>query len=207
MDKLDFRKEFKELYNPSSKEFSIVDVPRLSFLMVDGAGDPNTARTYREAVEALYAVAYALKFASKKELGKDYVVPPLEGLWSALDPSAFERAAKDEWQWTMLIMQPPWITSDMATDAIASATAKKDLPALPLLRLDDFAEGRSVQILHIGSYADEAPTLRRLHSEYMPAHDLDFNGRHHEVYLSDPRKTAAAKLKTILRQPVKPRGR
>lgn len=203
MEKIDFRREFKDLYAPSSKDFSIVDVPSMRFLMVDGQGDPNSAESYREAVEAVYAVSYVLKFASKKELDKDYVVAPLEGLWSAPDPSAFELRAKDEWQWTMLIVQPSWISVEMVDFAFGAAQAKKDLPALSLLRLEDFAEGQSVQILHIGSYDDEAPTLRRLHTEFMPAHGLTFNGRHHEIYLSDPRKTEAAKLKTILRQPVK----
>lgn len=203
MEKVDFRKEFKALYAPSAKEFAIVDVPTMRFAMVDGEGDPNTADSYREAVEALYAVSYTLKFASKNQLGKDYVVAPLEGLWWAADPSAFERRAKDEWRWTMLIMQPSWITPDMVAEAITSATAKKGLPALRLLRFEELAEGRSVQILHIGSYDDETPILRRLHHEYMPEHGLAFNGPHHEIYLSDPRKTGAAKLKTILRQPVK----
>jgi hypothetical protein len=203
MEKIDFRREFKDLYAPSSKDFSIVDVPSMRFLMVDGQGDPNSAESYREAVEAVYAVSYVLKFASKKELDKDYVVAPLEGLWSAPDPSAFELRAKDEWQWTMLIMQPSWISAEMVDFAFGAAEAKKDLPALSLLRLEDFAEGQSAQILHIGSYDDEAPTLRRLHTEFMPAHGLTFNGRHHEIYLSDPRKTEAANLKTILRQPVK----
>jgi len=203
MEKIDFRREFKDLYAPSSKDFSIVDVPSMRFLMVDGQGDPNSAESYREAVEAVYAVSYVLKFASKKELDKDYVVAPLEGLWSAPDPSAFELRAKDEWQWTVLIMQPSWISAEMVDFAFGAAEAKKDLPALSLLRLEDFAEGQSAQILHIGSYDDEAPTLRRLHTEFMPAHGLTFNGRHHEIYLSDPRKTEAANLKTILRQPVK----
>lgn len=204
MEKIDFRRVFKELYAPSSKDFAIVDVPSMRFLMVDGQGDPNTAESYTEAVEALYTVSYVVKFASKKELDKDYVVAPLEGLWSAPDQSAFERGAKDEWQWTALIMQPSWIGEEMVDFAFGAAKAKKDLPALSLLRLEDFAEGQSAQILHVGSYDEEAPTLRRLHTEFMPAHGLTFNGRHHEIYLSDPRKTEAAKLKTILRQPVKP---
>ncbi len=205
MEKIDFRKELKELYAPSNKDFSVVDVPRMSFLMIDGEGNPNTAKSYSDAVEALYAVSYPLKFASKKQLDKDYVVAPLEGLWSAADPSAFGRRAKDEWRWTMMIMQPAWITFGLVEQALAATKAKKNLPALPLLRFGEYDEGQAVQILHIGSYDEEAPTLNRLHQEYMPAHGYDFNGRHHEIYLGDPRKTEASKLKTILRQPVKSR--
>jgi hypothetical protein len=205
MEKVDFRRELKELYAPSSKDFSVVDVPSMSFLMVNGDGNPNTAKSYSDAVEALYSVSYALKFASKKELGKDYVIAPLEGLWAAADPSAFVRRAKDEWRWTMMIMQPSWITPEMVEQALAATAAKKTLPALPLLRFEDYEEGKSVQILHIGSYDEEAPTLKLLHQEYMPARNLDFNGRHHEIYLGDHRKAEVAKRKTILRQPVKSR--
>jgi hypothetical protein len=206
VSKVDFRKELRELYAPSSRDFTLVDVPRMSFLMVDGEGNPNTATSYREAVEALYSVSYAVKFASKKDLGQDYVIPPLEGLWTAADPAAFTRRAKEEWRWTMMIMQPTWITTAMVTRALESTTAKKkDLAALALLRFEAYDEGRAVQILHVGSYDDEGPTLARLHREYMPAHGLDFNGRHHEVYLSDPRRSEAATLRTILRQPVKQR--
>jgi hypothetical protein len=203
VEKIDFKKELKELYAPSSKDFSVVNIPKMSFLMIDGEGNPNTAKGYSDAVEALYSVSYVLKFASKKQLSKDYGVAPLEGLWSAQDPSAFGRRAKDEWRWTMMIMQPEWITADMVSAALETAKAKKNLPALLKLRFESYDEGESVQILHIGSYDEEAPTLKRLHQEYMPEHGLTFNGQHHEIYLGDPRKTAPAKLKTILRQPVK----
>ena len=205
MEKIDFRKEFKDLYAPSGTGFSVVDVPCMSFLMVDGEGNPNTATSYGDAVEALYSVSYALKSASKRELGQDYVVAPLEGLWSATDPSAFGRRAKDEWRWTMMILQPRWIAPEMVDKAIETVQTKKGRPALPLLRFSEHEEGKAVQILHIGSYDEEAPTLNRLHQEYMPAHGYDFNGRHHEIYLGDHRKTEASKLKTILRQPVRSR--
>jgi hypothetical protein len=206
VEKVDFRRELKEFYAPSSREFAVVEVPPLSFLMVDGEGDPDTAPAYREAVEALYSVSWALKFASREEVGRDHVVPPLEGLWWAEDPSVFGRRVKDEWRWTMMIMQPGWITAEMVAQARAVTAAKKDLPALPLLRFETYAEGRAVQVLHIGSYEDETPVLARLHQEYMPAHGLEFNGRHHEVYLSDPRRTAPAKLRTVLRQPCRVRS-
>jgi hypothetical protein len=200
--KTDFKTERKDLYAPSSKMFSIVDVLPMAFLMVEGMGNPNTSKAYKEAIEALYAVSYALKFASKRDLDRDYVVAPLEGLWSAVDWTAFERRAKDEWCWTMMIRQPDWISKSMAETAITTVRAKKALPALALLRNETLNEGRSVQILHIGPYDDEAPVLARLHREYLPQQRLAPSGRHHEIYLSDPRKTAPAKLKTILRQPV-----
>lgn len=205
MDKVDLRKEFRELYAPSSRDFSVVDVPRLPFLMVDGEGDPNTADAHRRAVEALYSVSYAVKSACRRELGRDHVVAPLEGLWWAEDPAVFTRRAKDEWRWTMMIMQPGWIGPDLVEQAIAATAARKELLALPLLRFADRDEGTAVQILHVGSYDDEAPTLRRLHQEYLPAHGLEFNGPHHEVYLSDPRRAQPSRLRTVLRQPVRPR--
>jgi hypothetical protein len=206
MTKIDFKKEHKSLYAPTGKDFSIVDVPPMTFLMIDGSGDPNTSQAYKDAIETLYAVAYTVKFSSKKELDKDYVVPPLEGLWWADDLSAFRRRAYHEWHWTMMIMQPDWITEAIVNTAIDNARRKKPLPALPLLRHERFDEGRSVQIMHLGSYAAEGPVLARLHDDYLPSHGLMPNGRHHEIYLTDARKTAPDKLKTILRQPVKHMG-
>ena len=203
MGKTDFRKELKHLYDPSAKDFSIVDVPPMRYLMSDGSGNPNVSKEYKDAVEALFAVSYTLKFASKKELGKDYTVLPLEGLWWADDMSLFAKGSKDKWQWTMMIMQPEWITPAMITRAIATVGVKKPGPGLSRLREEVLKEGRSVQIMHIGSYDDEAPVLARLHNEYLPQNGLAFNGKHHEIYLSDPRKTAPSKLKTVLRQPVK----
>lgn len=202
MTKFDFKAERKDLYAPPRGAFSIVTVPPMTFLTIDGAGNPNTVPAYKEAVEALYAVSYVLKFASRRKSGRDYVVGPLEGLWSAADWSAFERRAKDEWRWTMMIRQPDWITRAVVETTITSTRAKKPLPGLPLLRLEAFDEGRCVQILHVGSYDDEAPVLARLHREFLPQHGLAPAGRHHEIYLSDPRKTPPARLRTILRQPV-----
>ena len=203
MDKIDFKKELKHLYSPSSREFSVVEVPEMQFLMVDGHGDPNTAQTYQEAVEALYAVAYKLKFMSKKQVEKDYVVPPLEGLWWADDMETFTvKRDKSAWDWTMMIMQPEWITPEMFAQAVAEVQKSKDLPALSKVRLERYAEGLAVQILHIGSYDAEAPTLARLHREFIPQNGYVEAGKHHEIYLGDPRKTAPEKLKTVLRQPV-----
>jgi len=202
--KRDLKKELVELYAPSAKDFSTVQVPEMSFLAVDGTGDPNTSERYREAVEALYSVSYAVKFAGKAATDQDYTVMPLEGLWSAADPADFVHRNKARWNWRMMIMQPDWISPDLIDAAVDRVGGKKDLPALTSVQTVRFAEGRSVQILHVGSYDDEGPTLARLHDEYLPAHGLTFNGDHHEIYLSDPRRTDPARLRTVLRQPVRP---
>ena len=203
MDKIDFKRTLKHLYQPVGKAFSLVDVPAMQFLMVDGHGDPNTAQSYGEAVEALYGAAYKLKFMSKQQFDRDYIVPPLEGLWWAENMDSFTvNLDKGAWRWTMMIMQPDWITAEMVAAATAVVQKQKGLPALDRLRLETYHEGLSVQIMHTGSYDDEAPTLHRLHHEFMPANGLVFNGKHHEIYLSDPRRVAPEKLKTVLRQPV-----
>ena len=202
MDSYDIKREFKSLYAPRGTDFEEVDVPEIPHIAVDGAGNPNTSPAYAEALEALYPVAYALKFAHKAR-GRDCVVGPLEGLWWADDLSTFVSRDKDAWRWTMLITVAPWTTEDDFRAAV-DKSAKKDLPALGLVRFSSLVEGRCLQILHLGPYDDEGPTLRRLHEEVMPARGLTFNGRHHEIYLSDPRRTAPEKLKTVLRQPVAP---
>ena len=204
MSKVDFKKEMKHLYRPSAKEFALVDVPPMNFLMIDGHGDPNTAQEYADAVEALYAVAYKLKFMSKKEKGLDYVVPPLEGLWWAEDMETFStKRDKSTWDWTMMIMQPAWITPEMFVEAIQQVEKAKGLPALPGLRLETYHEGLAVQILHLGSYDDEGPTLHRMHQTFIPQSGYEMAGKHHEIYLSDPRKVAPEKLKTVLRQSIR----
>jgi len=203
MSKVDFKKTLKHLYAPSKKQFEIVTVPPMQFLMVDGRGNPNTAPAYQTAVEALYAVGYKAKFISKKELGRDYVVPPLEGLWWAEDVSAFTATDKDAWLWTMMIMLPDWVSAEMLAEAKTQAAKSKDLPALPLLRAAPYDEGLSVQIMHIGPYDAEAPTIHALHHVFLPQNNLVEAGKHHEIYLSDPRKVTPDKLKTIIRQPVK----
>lgn len=206
MQRYDVRTEHRELYRPNAKTFAVVDVPPLRYLAIDGSGDPNTSPVYVAAVRALYAVAYALKFAARSTHGRDIAVAPLEGLWRADDPGAFRRRAKGDWQWTMLIHQPDWITDDDLSAARRKAAAKADPGALERLRLFELHEGRSVQILHVGPYDDEGPTLERLHDEFMPEHGLTWNGDHHEVYLGDPRRAAPERLRTILRQPVRPVG-
>jgi hypothetical protein len=208
MTKIDFKKEMKHLYRPTAKDFVVVDAPPVNFLMIDGHGDPNTAQEYKDAVEALYAVAYKLKFLSKKVAESDsrvsdYVVPPLEGLWWAEDMETFSiHRDKSAWDWTSMIMQPEWITREMFEEAVRQVEAKKDNPALSKIRLESYHEGLSVQILHIGSFDDEGPTIARMHSEFIPQNGYQEAGKHHEIYLSDPRKTPPEKLKTVLRQPV-----
>jgi len=204
VSKIDFKKELKYLYNPSGNKFAVVDVPPLQFLMIDGHGDPNTAQEYQEAVEALYGVSYKLKFMSKKDLGKDYVVPSLEGLWWAENMETFtSQRDKSRWDWTMMIMQPEWITPEMVETAVQEVEKKKGLPGLAWLRLETYHEGLSVQIMHTGSYDDEGPILAKLHNEFIPNNGYEEAGKHHEIYLSDPRKVVPEKLKTVLRQPVR----
>ena len=202
MEKIDFKKSLPDLYKPPADRFVSVDVPTMQFVKVDGKGDPNTAPAYKQAIEWLYSVSYAMKFAAKAALGKDYVVPPLEGLWWADDPADFVARRKERWCWTMMILAPVFI--DPALFEAAIDKSKKKLgPPPDSLRLERLAEGTALQILHVGSYDDEGPTLARLHDEEMPSRGLAFAGPHHEIYLSDPRKTEPANLRTILRQPVK----
>jgi hypothetical protein len=203
MSKVDFKKECKELYAPQRK-FVIVDVPEMRFLMVDGHGDPNVEQEYQDAVEVLYAVSYKIKFASKRQLGKDYVVPPLEGLWWADEMDVFTTSRdKTQWDWTMMIMVPEWISPEMFAEAVEEVRKGKNLNALDQVRLESYHEGLSVQIMHIGSYDNEGPILAKLHAEFIPENGYVENGKHHEIYLSDPRRVAPEKLKTVLRQPVK----
>jgi hypothetical protein len=197
----DVKKERKDLYAPEPGEFEIIDVPPMGFLMIDGHGDPNTSAAYREAVGALYATSYAVRAVAKETLGRVHTVGPLEGLWSAEDMAVFRARDKGEWDWTMMIGQPDWITLTMVEQALAAAHEKR-VPGLGLVRFERYTEGRSAQILHIGPYDDEGPVLERLHDQFLPANGLAPGGRHHEVYLSDARRTEPAKLRTILRQPV-----
>eukprot|EP01042_Synura_sphagnicola_P013131 gene13131-16688_t len=203
MSKIDLKTEYRSLYSAPSKDFVQVEVPPLSYLMFDGAGDPNAAPEYQQAIEALYSLSYTLKFMSKRAFDRDYVVGPLEGLWWSADMRAFVSRQKDKWSWTMMILQPDWITADHLASAKAEVLMKKGLPGIERARLAVLDEGTCVQILHIGPYNDEGPVLKRLHEDYLPAQGLVETGHHHEIYLSDPRKVAPEKLKTILRQPVK----
>ena len=206
-DKTDFKKDL-DAYRATLREFRIVDVPDLRYLMIDGYGDPNTSPAFTHAVEALYPLAYKLKFASRRELGRDYVVMPLEGLWWAEDMDAFTASRdKSRWAWTLMIMVPDWIDQDLFATAAHQARAKNRPDRLDDVRLETLSEGRCVQTLHIGSYDDEAELLARMHHEFIPSHGLKMVGKHHEIYLSDSRKVEPDKLRTILRQPCEATGK
>lgn len=202
MGKVDLKKELKHLYNPSTREVSVVDVPPMNFLMIDGAGDPNVSPEYQQAMEALFSLSYALKFRVKKETGVDYTVMPLEGLWWTDDPTQFSMSNKGIWKWTAMIMQPEYVTPELFEEVLAEVRRKKGLPALDRVRFETYHEGLSAQIMHIGPYAAEEPTVARLH-RFIRDSGYELNGRHHEIYLSDPRRTAPERLRTVLRQPVR----
>jgi hypothetical protein len=179
----------------------LIDVPELQFLMIDGHGDPNVSERYREAIEALYAVSYALKFALKRAGGPDYKVSPLEGLWWVADMTRFSTEDKSAWDWAAMIKQPSSVTPELVEETVHEVAEKKQLPTVRELRFERFAEGPSAQVLHLGPYADEGPTIERLHA-FIEERGYTKRGKHHEIYLGDPRRSAPERLKTIIRQPV-----
>lgn len=200
MEKTDLKKDMKAFYQPSAKAFSIVDLPEMQFVSVEGQGAPEGA-AFSDAVQWLYSVVYPMKFMAKKQYGKDFVAPPLEGLWWSQDWTDFSAGRRDRWQWRMMLAVPHWVEARLFEEAAAKAEAK--LGARPdSLGLASFHEGLSVQIMHIGPYEDEAPVIARMHDDFMPAQGLKPRGVHHEIYLSDPRRVAPEKLRTVLRQPV-----
>lgn len=199
--KTDHRRLLPDLYRPSRSTISLVDVPPMRFLMADGTGDPNTSRDYAGAVEALFSVAYAAKFIVKRRSGTDLAVMPLEGLWWADDMERFSVERKGEWRWCMMIMQPEPVDTETIAEAAASVRRKKDLAALERLRYERFEEGRCMQLVHCGPYADEAENIARLHG-HIRSLEHRLRGMHHEIYLNDPRRTAPARLRTLLRQPI-----
>jgi len=201
MAKRDFKKELKHLYQPSKERFSVVEVPPMNFLMIDGYGDPNKSQDFQIGLEALYGMAYTIKFALKPQ-GIEFVVPPSEGLWWMDDMSKFSQETKDRWKWRLMIMQPDDVSLELVEEARIELTRKKNPAELSKLRYERYIEGLAVQILYIGAYADEGPTIARMH-KFMRENGYDFNGKHHEIYLGDPRRTAPEKLKTVIRQPVK----
>ena len=201
MPKVDFKKAMKEFYGPRKGKFVLVDVPEMNFLRIDGHGDPNTSPDYQAAVEALYAMSYGLKFALKPQ-GLDYVVAPLEGLWWVEDMALFSVFDKGSWLWTMMILQPPEVTPELVARVQDEQAAKKDLPALDRLHFEPYHEGLSVQTMYVGAYADEGPTIASMHA-FIEEQGYEPTGKHHEIYLGDPRRTAPEKLKTVIRQPVR----
>jgi hypothetical protein len=200
--KIDLARDLKELYT-ARREPALVDVPEFPFLMIDGHGDPNVSSEYRQAIEALYSLSYALKFALKRGPRQlDYRVMPLEGLWWVADMSEFSVERKSDWNWTMMIRQPQEVDAGLLTDAVSKAAAKKPLPAASRIRLERFREGAAAQIMHVGPYAAEAPTIERLHA-FIAEQGYERVGKHHEVYLGDPRRSAPERLRTVIRQPVR----
>jgi len=202
--KIDFKRTMKELYQSNSNEVVNIEVPEMQFLMIDGMGSPGESQEYLDALATLYPVAFKIKFLSKAK-GKDYVVPPLEGLWWADNMSDFVEGKRDKWQWTMMIMLPDWVTEEMVNEAIK--TTKKNKPeileGIKKLRFEKYNEGKCAQIMHIGPYSEEGPTVKMVH-EFIEKQKGIFDGhvqKHHEIYLSDPRKTKPENMKTIIRQP------
>ena len=204
MKKINLKKELKSLYNPP-EEIVLVNIPGMNFLMIDGAGNPNTAQEYKDAIEALYAVSYALKFIVKKEKAIDYVVMPLEGLWWTDEMDKFSMENKDIWKWTAMIMQPEYVTEELFNKAVEQVQIKKSLPSLSKIKLKSFNEGLSAQLMYIGPYSAEGPTIEKLHN-FIEENGYELRGKHHEIYLSDPRRSAPEKLKTVIRQPVMSAG-
>ena len=201
MEKVDLRKDWKHLYQPSAREVVQVEVPAMNFLMVDGQGDPNTSQAFADAVEVLFAVSYTAKFMIKKgEPAVDYAVMPLEALWWADDMAKFSPNDKDRWKWTAMIMQPSFVSPEVIERAIAEVRRKKNPAAIDRVRLEAFAEGTCAQVMHIGPFSEEGPTIERLH-RYIDARGR-LTGKHHEIYLTDIRRADPAKWKTVVRQPM-----
>ena len=202
--KIDFKKTLKEYYQPSSNKVVVIEIPEMQFLMIDGMGSPGDSEEYLNALGALYPVAFKVKFLSKAK-GKDYVVPPLEGLWWADKMDDFIKGNRDKWKWTMMIMQPGWITQDIINEAIKLTNEKKPKLSelLIKLRLEKYLEGKAAQIMHIGPYSEEGPTVSKVH-DFIKEMGGNFEGheqKHHEIYLSDPRKANPTTMKTVIRQP------
>ena len=202
MRTIDYKKELKHLYRPSAKKVEAVDVPRMNFLMIDGEGDPNTSQEFKDAIGVLYPLSYTLKFMIKKgEIGVDYGVLPLEGLWWADEMSSFVDDRREHWQWTLMIMQPELVTEEMVQEANEQVLKKKNPVSLPLVRFESFEEGKVAQIIHIGPFSEERPTVEKVHT-FIEESGSQRRGKHHEIYLSDIRRAAADNWKTIIRQPM-----
>ena len=203
MEKYDFKKQLKEFYQPKIGQFSAVDVPSMNFIMIDGHGDPNTSEEYVDAIETLYPLAYTIKFMCKKQLQKDFTVMPLEGLWWTNDMNDFSVEDKSNWLWTAMIMQPDFVTREMFSDAVKQVVAKKNPRSIAKARFEAYDEGRAAQVMYIGPYSDEGPTIIELHKFIKKDGGVlsNHSKHHHEIYLGDPRRTDPSKLKTIIRQP------
>lgn len=206
MVKLDLKKELKEFYSGKPGIPVIVNVPEFNYLMIDGSGYPGTSQEYQDAMQTLYPVSYTIKFNMKKK-NKDFTVMTLEGLWWGDDMEVFTTEymnRKDDWKWTSMMMQPDFVNEKDVDEAIRQLLDKeKALPLIKKLRFESYHEGISGQIMHIGPYSEEGPNIKKLH-QFITKQGGVFDGheqKHHEIYLSDPRKTKLERLRTIIRQP------
>lgn len=200
MPKTDLRKLLKDVYAAGAQP-KLVQVPSLAYFMIDGHGDPNASPDFQAAIEALYSLSYTLKFQMKKaDPAQDYVVMPLQGLWWAEDWADFANVNKAKWSWTIMIVQPPPLTQQQFAALVEQVGAKKELPALGRVRLETLDEGLAAQIMHLGPFSEEGPTIQRLH-EFIDQQGYKLHGKHHEIYMSDPRRVPPEKWKTIIRQP------
>jgi hypothetical protein len=204
MEKIDLKKQLKAIYSPSAGKITVVDVPAMNFIMLDGKGDPNTSQQYVDAIQALYGLSYTIKFDIKKSREIDYTVMPLEGIWWSDNLADFNTGNKSNWKWTAMIMQPEFVTPALFESAKTAVLKKTGNKAVSTARLETFKEGPSVQTLYVGPYSAEGPTIQSLH-DYAREHGYTFDGlkqKHHEIYLGNPQRTAPEKLKTVIRQPV-----
>jgi hypothetical protein len=207
MEKLDLKKKYRNLYKPSTKEVDIVDVPLFQFVMINGGIEegktPGNSPSFQQALEALYGISYTLKFASKqnKENPVDYTVMALEALWW-VDEGTFDIRHPGNWKWQAMIMQPDHISQKMYQNGLEALRKKKDNPAIEKMSLETFHEGLSMQMMHIGPYSEEPITLSKMDA-FVNENRYVYHGRHHEIYLGDPRKAKPENLKTILRHPVR----
>jgi hypothetical protein len=201
MGKIDLKKELKTFYNPTHKEVTLIDIPKMNFIMIDGQGAPESPQ-FAQSLQSLYPIAYTIKFDKKKTVGPDYGVMPLEGLFWAEDMAVFmpETADRNQWQWTLMIMQPDLVTRKDFENAVAASKKKKDNPLIDKVRFENFTEGKAAQIMHIGPYSAEGPNIQKLHHKITEIGGK-LSGKHHEIYLSDPRRAAPDKMKTVIRQP------
>ena len=201
MEKIDLKKQLKAFYNPTAKEVTLIDVPKMNFIMIDGKGAPESAQ-FAGSIQALYPIAYTIKFDKKKTEETDFTVMGMEGLFWAKDMKVFmpETADRKEWQWTLMIVQPDFVTKANFIKAKEAAKKKKDIPYIDNVRFESFSEGKAAQIMHIGPYSAEGPNIQRLHQKIAEIGGK-LSGKHHEIYLSDPRRVAPQKMKTVIRQP------
>ncbi len=208
MTKIDFKKQNKGWYRPSTNVIEIVDIPDLPFLMIDGKHYSQKSATFQPAIEALFGMAYTMRFLFKNEVHKpegyyEYVIPPLEGLWWMHSGNPhFDAEQWEDWRWTLMIRQPEFFDADMIEEAREILRKKKNPSELPNLRYERYAEGKSVQTMHIGPYHEEGPTIQKMH-DFVAEKGLELHGKHHEIYIGDVRRAAPERLKTVLRHPVR----